>query len=103
MQTELNAEASTRPGSRPIHILGVNEAGQESDNGLVTSGRHCPWLQDTSQENVWSGKWGVTWRDVVVLDAENRKITVYNLTQQDLYTPANYAALKNILIQAATP
>jgi len=87
----------------PIRIFGVNAPGLEQGNSYMTSGRSCPWLQDTGAENVWAGKWAVNYRDVVILDAENRKVDVYNLTDHNLYDAANFAALKNILIQASTP
>ena len=45
---------------------------------------------------------GVTYRDVIVLDRENRAVAVYNLTEHSLGDPANYAALKDILRAAAS-
>jgi hypothetical protein len=45
---------------------------------------------------------GVDYRDVIVLDAENRAVAVYNLTSHDLGRPSNFEELRNILIQAAT-
>ena len=86
--------------ARPIRILGVNKAGEEADNALVCQGRTLPWLQDTPAVNVW-GSWRVTWRDVVVLDADNKIVRVYNLTDNDLHDPANYAELRGILVGAA--
>jgi len=96
MQGELDSADS----SRTIHILGVNLAGLESGNPTIVAGRTIPWLQDTSAQDVW-GKWGVTWRDVVILDRENRRFAVYNLTNNDLATPANYDSLKTLLTEAA--
>lgn len=96
MQAELNAESTLRP----IRILGVNEIGHESSNSAMMSGRVLPWLQATADANVWQ-LWSVTFRDVVVLDAQNRRITAYNLTSQDLSNADNYAALKSILRDAA--
>lgn len=97
MQSELNAEATPRP----IRILGINEIGQESGNAAMTAGRMLPWLQDTADAGVWR-QWAVTFRDVVILDAQNRRVTVYGLTQHDLANAENYAALKNLLIDAAS-
>src|SRR5262245_6869141 len=99
MQHELDAAAG--PGMLPIALLGVNEVGQESDNEVMCDGRTLPWLQDTSQQDVWHTKWVVTWRDVVVLDAENRRIAVYNLTTHNLGDPINYATLRDLLLRAA--
>jgi hypothetical protein len=83
-----------------VQILGVNGIGQEADNAVMTSGRSLPWLQDTSQQNVWSA-WRVTWRDVVVLDPSNRVVAVFNLTDHDLRRPAARDSLLQILRQAA--
>jgi hypothetical protein len=43
----------------------------------------------------------VTWRDVVILDAQNRRVGVYNLTQHNLQTPANYDSLKAMILEEA--
>lgn len=84
----------------PIQILGVNETGQESGNPNIIADRTLPWLQDTASQNVW-GSWQVAWRDVVILDPKNYRVSVYNLTTYDLANPANYAALKGLLLDAA--
>lgn len=59
-----------------------------------------PWLQDTPEVDAW-GLWRVTWRDVVILDRENRPVAVYNLTVHDLADPGSYAELKALLLTAA--
>jgi len=96
MQHDIDTVAT----ARPVRILGVNQAGQEADNALACQGRTLPWLQDTPAANVW-GAWHVTWRDVVVLDADNKIVRVYNLTANDLADPARYAELRGILLDAA--
>jgi hypothetical protein len=96
MQAEIDAENT----GVEIRILGVNGIGQESGNASVSAGRTLPWLQDTAAENVWS-TWAVTYRDVIILDTENKPIAVYNLTTHGLGTPANYQELKTILLGAA--
>ena len=96
MQHDLDTVAT----ARPIRILGINEAGQEAGNGEICQGRTIPWLQDLPRTNVWHA-WHVTWRDVIILDAENHVFRVYNLTDYDLNVSANYTELRNILIQAA--
>jgi hypothetical protein len=96
MQAEIDAENA----GVEIRILGVNGIGQESGNASVSAGRTLPWLQDTAAENVWS-TWAVAYRDVIVLDTENKPIAVYNLTTHGLGTPANYQELKTILLSAA--
>jgi hypothetical protein len=44
----------------------------------------------------------IVYRDVVVLDTDNRAVAVYNLTDYNLAIPANYGRLKMILRTAAT-
>ena len=97
MQDELAAEGLPMP----VQILGVNAAGLESGNDAMCSGRHIPWLQDTVSEDVWKS-WNVTYRDVVILDAQNARVAIYNLTSHDLSNPANYDALKSKLRDLAT-
>ena len=96
MQHDIDTVATPRP----VHILGVNEAGQEADNALACQGRTLPWLQDTPAANVWAS-WRVTWRDVVILDGENKVVRIYNLTDHDLNVSAHYAELRGILLAAA--
>jgi len=96
MQAELNAADTTRT----IRILGVNAAGLESGNPTIVQGRSIPWLQDSTAVNAW-GQWNVTWRDVIILDRENHRFAVYNLTAHDLQVAANYDSLKTLLLQAA--
>lgn len=80
----------------------MNEIGATSSfaNAVTTAGRSIPWLQDTSQANVWNN-WAVVYRDVRILDAQNRLVGVYNLTANDLGIAANREALKNMFLQAA--
>ena len=100
MQTDLD---TNHPGLG-IQILGINKEGEESGNGLATAGRDIPWLQDVDadqngQSDVWTD-WKVTSRDVVILDANNVQVGVYNLTLNSLYYQANYDTLKQMLIDA---
>lgn len=60
-----------------------------------------PWLQDAAGQDVWA-LWAVTYRDCVILDAQNRVYAVYNLTSHDLALPANAAELKALLVAAGT-
>src|SRR5690606_38429957 len=61
-----------------------------------------PWLQDTPDQQVWD-RWGITYRDVAILDAFNRPLATANLTSHDLDNPQNREVLVNALLQAATP
>lgn len=86
------------PGAA-IQILGVNEVGHESQNAAICSGRDLPWLQETMASRIWE-PWAVTYRDVIVLDGQNRAFGVYNLTANDLALDANYAAMKALILEA---
>lgn len=109
MQAELNAENQT--GRFEIAIAGINAIGLEFGNGGISAGRTIPWLQDVASQNVWS-TWrvnelrpatpGVAYRDVIMLQGENKPFAVFNLTEHDLGDPANYNALKSLLRNAAT-
>ena len=83
------------PGT--IEILGVNRVGSESGNADMCAGRDLPWLQETVADQPWV-KWAVTERDVVILNADNEPVAVYNLTQHDLSNAANYQELKDLLL-----
>jgi hypothetical protein len=96
MQDELLAE---NPGTI-IRLLGCNQIGADSGVPSMTTGRTIPLTQDNSTENVWV-EWMVTYRDVVILDVDNFKVGVYNLTTHDLADPVNYAELKAMLKAAA--
>jgi len=96
MQAELDA---TNPG---IHLNGVNETGHESGNAAACAGRTIRWLQDDLGVHVWA-LWGVTYRDVYVLDKDNRHVAVYNLTSHDLTVQANYDELKAMILAAQGP
>lgn len=102
MQQELDAENP----ELNIKILGINEAGHESGNPDIINGRDLPWLQDIDDDgdgdsDTWES-WNVTFRDVVITNAENEQVAVYNLTTNDLFNSDNFAALKSLLLDAAT-
>ena len=98
MQIELDGETH----ALEIEILGVNVVGQELNNPVICSGRDIPWLQDVTAEDAW-GTWGVTLRDVYILDPQNQVLHVFNLTVNSLTIQANYDALKALLVAAANP
>jgi hypothetical protein len=68
-------------------------------------------LQDTSEFQAFQS-WrveearptapAIVYRDVVVLDTDNRAVAVYNLTDYNLAIRANYDRLKMILRTATT-
>lgn len=80
----------------------MNGTGYDSGMPTMAALGDLPILQDTAAVDAW-GSWGVTYRDVVVLDANNEVVGVFNLTSNSLSDPANYAALKNMLTGAVVP
>ena len=82
-----------------IVILGVNEAGY-GNNEAICEGRDLPWLQDTEEADWW-GSWGITYRDVVILNRDGNEEAVFNLTEHNLGTPNEYAAFKTLLLDVA--
>jgi hypothetical protein len=96
----MQAEIDEQNTSIEIHILGVNEFGYESGNDGMSEGRILPWLQPAADEDIWT-LWEVAYRDVVVLGTLNEPLFAFNLTDNDLSDPANYAALKDQLLDAA--
>ena len=49
----------------------------------MTSGRELPWLQEEEADQVW-GNWEQEYRDVVIVDHENMRVTAFNLTTNNL-------------------
>ena len=90
MQAELEADY-------PIQILGVNQAGYEVGNEMITMERSLPWLQDVEDVNAW-GLWAVNYRDVYILDQTHTLKAIYNLTEHDLNDENTYEELKDLLI-----
>jgi len=99
---EMQAELAGEQHALEVHLLGVNHTGLEAGNAEICAGRDIPWLQDVPAVDAW-GAWGVTLRDVVILDEQNRVVGTYNLSVHSLEDPANYAELKAMLVAAANP
>jgi len=57
-------------------------------------------LQDVEAVNLWD-TWAVTYRDVIIVGPDGKKIGVYNLTANNLNNDTPYAELKDMLIEAA--
>ena len=93
MQAELAADGYA------VQLFAINEIGF---GGVATMAERgdLPLLQDTAEQNAWS-RWDVTYRDVVIVDRYNQQVGAFNLTENNLGVPANYAALKSILITSA--
>ena len=101
----MQAELGTSYPLLRIQLLGVNLMGHESGNSLIVAGRTIPMLQDRDsdqdgQSDAWTA-WATEWRDVVILDGQNVKTGVFNLTQHNLATASEYETLKTMLIDAA--
>ncbi len=101
MQDDLDADYP----DLAIQILGVNELGYEAGIDAFTEGRDIPWLQDVDEDedgesDVWTS-WDVTFRDVVIVDAENVKVATFNLDTYDLQIPENYDTLLQAFVDAA--
>jgi hypothetical protein len=93
-------EIETEHPELEIALLAVNGVGAESGVDGMSEGRDIPLLQDTAAQDAW-GAWAVTYRDVVVLDRDNRVFGVFNLTEHDLANETHYATLKQMLVDAA--
>jgi len=96
MQAELDAASP----AVPIHLFGVNMPGNEAGVPDMILGNTIGLLQDTVTDDV-STQWGVTYRDVYLLDQNNQVVEVYNLTTYNLDDPANYAYLRDRLLAIA--
>jgi len=96
MQQELE---SANPLTK-IRIMGVNTPSGTPGNEQMCDGRDLPWLQDTVYDEVRNA-WETTYRDVIIVGADNHPVDVFNLTEHDLQDPDEYAALKALLLRHA--
>ena len=69
-----------------INEFGYGPPEHQSAVELATEDFDLPLLQDTEESDVWTTSWAVTYRDVVILDANNVKVDVFNLTGTSLGT-----------------
>ena len=97
MQEELNAEYPEL--NIQLLAIGRDDADAEELAEMSALG-DLPVLWDASVEDVWES-WDVTFRDVVVLNENNEKVTAFNLTTYSLGEPANYTSLKGLLVDTA--
>ena len=79
------------------YIIGINAHDKSIGNETITTGRDLPWLQDDSAVDVWT-LWDVEYRDVYILDEENKLVAVYNLSLNDLNQESAYNDLYNIIL-----
>lgn len=102
---QLQTELDTGYPELDIQILGVNWAGLESANSDMVAGKRLPWLQDVDSDqnarsDVWAD-WGTDHLDLVVLTARNDLAMMNKLSSYNLATPANYAGLRDALVDIA--
>lgn len=84
-----------------IELFGVNETRHERGNDLIDAmDVDLPWLQDDTTNDVWN-RWQVGYRDLVILDRANRRVAIFNLTENDLGDPETYARLRTLLLEIA--
>ena len=83
-----------------VEILGVNRADRSAYSQYITTGRTLPWLQDTTEQAVWS-RWQAVEGDVRILDSQNHLYAVFNVGTQDLSLAQNREALKQLFLQVA--
>ena len=93
MQAELDAMGVD------VAIHAVNEIGTGGLEDMSELG-DLPVLQDTVAASVW-GRWGVSFRDVFILDAGNVLVGTYNLSSHSLATDENYDELKALFVAAS--
>ncbi len=88
-----------------IQLLGVNAYGQDAANEPTTQDRELPWLQDVDANHDGLGDaaalWNPSYRDVYILDGDNVQVASFDVDWNDLQQPANYDALRELLIDAA--
>ena len=97
---KLQAEIDTSGWGMDVQFLGVNEAGLEGGNPVISLVSTLPWLQETHDEPVWTD-WDVTYRDIIILDDRNVPAAVFNVTTYNLAVQANYDSLRALLGQVA--
>jgi len=84
----------------PIHLLGVNGAGAESGVLDMTDGHMIPLIQDIEAGGM-AEMWGARHFDLMILDRDGSIATTWHMTEHDLADPAEYAALKALLLELA--
>jgi hypothetical protein len=84
-----------------IRGFGINNADAADWNDFAIGETTLPWLQDPPKHGVWES-WHAGWRDVFVLDGQNRRLAIYPVYDKPLDDPANYAELKALLLRIAS-
>lgn len=92
MQKELEAEAPGR-----FVLAAINQDGFEASAPDMAELGDIALLQDTVVANAWV-RWQAVYRDVVIVDAQGRRVEAFNLTEHNLADAAEYEALKARLL-----
>jgi hypothetical protein len=95
------AELAAEEPSVTVRGFGINHPDSAAWNDLAIGETNLPWLQDPPLRSVWTS-WDAEWRDVVILDGQNRKLAAFEVYFKPLDVPENYAALKDMLRSFAT-
>ena len=95
MQDEFDAMTEL---TRPIQIVGLNGIDKDTKDSFVAE-RDLPWLLDTAEDDVWS-QWKIAYRDLLILDPENKPVAVFNLTQFNL-SDVHYDTVKDTFLDLA--
>jgi hypothetical protein len=74
--------------------LGLNNT---NSTGAIYSSTTLPWLLGGYPVQT---AWGAVNRDIVILDADNEYVASFNCTSSSLSTPANYDALRALMVDA---
>ena len=85
------------PAAR-LRAFGINHSDSADWNDFAIAETSLPWLQDPPKDGVWDA-WKAAWRDVYVLDGQNRRLAVYPVYDKPLDDPANYEELKGLVLR----
>ena len=84
-----------------VEIVGINNPDDSANNHyVVAEERSLPWLQDSATSSAWLS-WKVVWRDLRIVDPQNRLVAVLNLSYNDLSFASNRTTVKQLFLNAA--
>jgi len=94
----------------PIVITGIHLLGGPQDPAMF-EGKSLSWVRENATHRPWQS-WRVPvssrpgqeirWRDLVIVDENNRFVAVQNFTETPITNPTNYNRLRNTLVAAAS-
>lgn len=102
---ELDAMATRLQSEEPaaaITILGINQAGRESANDVITDGHTLAWLQDTDEADVF-GAWPPgQMRELKVVGPDGTVAGVFDLNTQDPADASVQTEIEDLMLSLAT-